>query len=203
VIRLERNGQRTILASQFEGKPLNRPNDLVYKSDGALYFTDPTDGPSESATDSKGENPVNHVFLLKKGKLQLLDSEGILHPNGLAFTPDERHLYVIDSRTQKTISLFDVQPDDTIANGRIFIDMRSVKAPGGPDGMKVDVEGNVYAPGPGGLWIMSPEGKHVGTVPTPEIFANLAFGDADGKSLYLAGHTTLYRIRVKIAGVRP
>ena len=195
VVRLENDGRRTVLVRQFEGKALNRPNDLVYKSDGSLYFTDPTDGSDEAA--------VNHVFRLKGGKLQLLSAKNVVHPNGLAFTPDEKHLYIVDSRDTKTLFRFDVQPDGSIANGRAFIDMRSEKAQGGPDGMKVDQKGNVYAPGPSGLWIISPEGKHLGTVPTPEIFANLAFGDADGKSLYLAGHTTIYRIRVKVPGIRP
>ena len=194
VVRLEKDGRHTVLASQYDGKPLNRPNDLVYRSDGSLYFTDPASGPEEDA--------INHVFLLKDGKLQLL-SHNLLYPNGLALSPDEKHLYLVDSRETKTIMMFDVHLDGTISNGRVFIDMRSDKAPGGPDGMKVDQKGNVYSPGPGGLWIMSPKGNHLGTVLIPERALNLAFGDADGKTLYLTAQTSLYRIRLKIPGIRP
>jgi gluconolactonase len=192
VVRLEVDGRRTVLASRFEGKPLNRPNDLVYRSDGSLYFTDPTD---ESPDGSR-------VFRLHDGKLQLLP-QNLLHPNGLAFSPDEKHLYLVDSRNIRTIYRFDVHPDGAIANGRVFFDMRSASAPGGPDGMKVDQNGNVYAPGPGGVWIISPDGKHLGTVLIPERVANLAFGDSNGKTLYLTARTSVYRIRLKIPGIRP
>ncbi len=192
VMRLEKDGRRTVLASQYAGKPLNRPNDLVYRSDGSLYFTDPTDGSPEG----------NQVFLLQDGKLRLLP-QNLLHPNGLAFSPDEKHLYLVDSRETKTIYRFEVHPDGSIANGQVFLDMRFDKATGGPDGIKVDQKGNVYAPGPGGLWIMSPAGKHLGTVLIPERAANLAFGDSDGKTLYLTAQTSVYRIRLQIPGIRP
>jgi len=169
---------------------LNRPNDLVYKSDGSLYFTDPTD---ESGGD---------VFVLKDGNLRRL-SQNLPHPNGLAFSPDEKYLYVVDSRESRKVHRFDVRPDGTIANGRVFFDMSSEAAPNGPDGMKVDQEGNVYAPGPGGVWIISPDGRHLGSVLVPERVANLAFGDADGKTLYATGRTGVYRVRLKIPGIRP
>ena len=199
VVRLEADGRRTVLASQFEGKRLNSPNDLVYKSDGSLYFTDPPAGLRDGDKDPKKEVPFNGVYLLKDGRLQLLTKDMTL-PNGLAFTPDEKYLYVNDS-VKKTIMRFEVQSDDTITNGQLFIDMTSDKAPGGPDGMKVDQKGNVYCTGPGGFWIMSPDGKHLGTVLTSQLPANLAFGDADGKSLYLTARTGLYRIRLKIPGI--
>ncbi len=201
VVRLETDGRRTVLASQFEGKRLNSPNDLVYKSDGSLYFTDPPAGLRDGDKDQKKELPFNGVYMLKGGKVQLLTKDMTL-PNGLAFTPDEKYLYVNDS-VKKTIMRFEVQSDDTMANGQLFIDMTSDKAPGGPDGMKVDQKGNVYCTGPGGFWIMSPDGKHLGTVLTSELPANLAFGDADGKSLYLTARTGLYRIRLKIPGIPP
>jgi gluconolactonase len=200
VVRLEEDGRRTVLASQYEGKRLNSPNDLVYKSDGSLYFTDPAAGLRNGNDDPKKELPFTGVYLLKDGKLQLLTKD--FRPNGLAFTPDEKHLYLINS-DKKSILRYDVQPDDTITNAQAFIDMSLDKAPGGPDGMKVDQKGNVYCTGPGGFWIMSAEGKHLATVLTPEVVANLAFGGADGKTLFLMGRTSLYQIHLKVAGILP
>jgi gluconolactonase len=182
-VRLEKDHRRTVLASQFEGKPFVQPNDLVYKSDGSLYMTD-----------------VGAVYLLKDTKLQLLIKD-IQYPNGLAFSPNEKTFYVND--TKSLIIRYDVQPDDTVAHGQVFIDMSSDKSPGIPDGMKVDQKGNVYCSGPGGIWIISPEGTHLGTVLTPEEVTNLAFGDADGKTLYVTARHGLYRIRFKVPGIRP
>jgi gluconolactonase len=201
IVRVEPDGRRTVLASQFEGKRLNSPNDLVFKSDGSLYFTDPPAGLRDGDKDSKKELPFNGVFLLKNGKLQLLLKDMAL-PNGLAFTPDEKFLYVNDS-VKKTIMRYEVLPDDTLGNGQLFIDMNPDKGPGVPDGMKVDQKGNVYCTGPGGVWILSPEGAHIGTILTTELPANLAFGDSDNKTLYLAARTGLYRIRLKIPGMSP
>ena len=202
VVRIEKDGKRTVLADRFEGKRLNSPNDLVYKSDGALYFTDPPAGLPKGDDDPKKEIPFDGVFLLKDGKLQVLD-KSFLRPNGLAFAPGEKIFYVNDS-FKKTIMRFDVRPDDTLANGQVFIDMNGDDAPGVPDGMKVDTKGNVYCTGPGGVWIISPEGKHLATIKTPERITNLAFGNADGKMLYLTGRTgELFGINLKVAGIRP
>lgn len=201
VVRIEKDGKRTVLADRFEGKRLNSPNDLVFRSDGALFFTDPSAGLRKRDDDPKKELPFNGVYLLKEGKLQLLDKT-FSTPNGIAFAPGEKTLYVNDT-TRKLIMRYDVRPDDTITSGKVFIDMTEDKAPGVPDGMKVDQKGNVYCTGPGGFWIMSPDGKHLGTVKTPELPANLAFGDADAKTLYLTARTGLYRIHLKIAGIRP
>jgi gluconolactonase len=201
IVRIDKNGQRTVLADRYDGKRLNSPNDLVYKADGALYFTDPPYGLRKGDDDPKKELPFNGVYLLKEGKLQLLD-RSFTRPNGLAFSPGEKYFYVNDT-TRKLIMRYEVQVNDTVANGQVFIDMNSDNAPGVPDGMKVDQKGNVYCTGPGGFWIMSSEGKHLGTVKAPELPANLAFGDADGKTLYLTARTALYRIRLKIAGIRP
>jgi gluconolactonase len=201
VVRIEKDGKRTVLADRFEGKRLNSPNDLVFKSDGALYFTDPSAGLRKRDDDPKKELPFNGVYLLKDGKLQLLEKT-FATPNGIALAPGEKYLYVNDT-TRKLIMRYELRPDDTIGTGKVFIDMSADTAAGVPDGMKVDQKGNVYCTGPGGFWIMSPEGKHLGTVKTPELPANLAWGDADAKALYLTARTGLYRIRLKVAGIRP
>ena len=201
IVRVEKDGKRTVLADRYEGKRLNSTNDLVYKSDGTLYFTDPPSALREGDKDSRKELPFNGVFMLKNGNLRLLIND-MSNPNGLAFSPDEKVFYV-DDTTRKLVRRYDVLPDDTIANGRIFADTSVDTAPGNPDGMKVDEKGNVYCSGPGGIWILSPDGKHLGNILTPEVVGNLAFGDADGKTLYITARKSIYRIRVKIAGIRP
>lgn len=201
VVRLENDGRRTVLADRYEGKRLNSPNDLVYKSDGALYFTDPPAGLREGGKDPKKELPFNGVYLLAKQKLQLLVKEMPL-PNGLAFSPDEKYIYISDT-VNKSIMRYEVRADDTIADGQLFADMTLDNAPGHLDGIKIDKKGNVYCTAPGGFWIISSAGKHLGTVKTPVEISNLAFGDADGKMLYITARTSLYRIQLKIPGIRP
>jgi gluconolactonase len=201
LVRLEKDGKRTVLADKYEGKRLNSPNDLVYKSDGSLYFTDPPFGLPKLDQDSQKQLPFNGVYRWSNGKLQLL-SKDLKAPNGIAFSPDEKYLYVDDS-VAKTYWRFDVQPDGSITNGKVFFDMSSSKDEGVPDGMKIDQRGNIYGVGPGGVWILSPEGKHLGTIKAAEDPANLAWGDADGKTLYLTARTGLYRVRLNIAGIRP
>jgi gluconolactonase len=201
IMRLEKDGKRTVLADRFEGKRLNSPNDLVYKSDGSLYFSDPPFGLRKGPEDPKKELPFAGVFLLSKGKLQVVNKD-FQAPNGLAFSPDEKYLYINDSAS-KTYWRFDVQPDGTLANKKLLIDMSSAKEDGVPDGMKVDQKGNIYGAGPGGIWVFTPEGKHLGTIHPPENPANLAWGDADGKTLYFTAVTGLYRLRLNVAGIRP
>jgi len=201
VMRLEKNGKRTVLADRYEGKRLNSPNDLVYKSDGSLYFTDPPYGLRKLADDPKKELPFSGVYLLAKGKLQVVNKD-FQAPNGLAFSPDEKYLYIDDSAS-KTYWRFDVQPDGTLANKKLLIDMSSSKEAGVPDGIKIDQKGNIYGAGPGGIWVLTPEGKHLGTIRPPENPANLAWGDADAKTLYFTAVTGLYRLRVNIPGIRP
>jgi gluconolactonase len=201
VVRLEKNGKRTVLASRYEGKRLNSPNDLVFKSDGSLYFTDPPSGLRDGDKNPQKELPFNGVYRLSKGKLTLL-AKDFVRPNGIAFSPDEKYLYVNDT-VRKVIERFDVQPDGGVTNRKIITDMNSDTAPGAPDGMKVDKQGNIYCTGPQGFWIMSPEGKHLATIKTKELPANLNWGDADAKMLYLTARTGLYRIHLNIAGVRP
>ena len=201
ISRLEKNGKRTVLASHYEGKRLNSPNDLVFKSDGSLYFTDPTAGLRQQDKDPARELPFAGVYRLVKGKVVLL-SRDFTRPNGIAFSPDEKYLYVNDT-AKKIIMRFDVQPDGGVTNGQVITDMNSDTTPGAPDGMKVDQKGNIYCTGPGGFWIMSPDGKHIATVKTKELPANLNWGDEDARTLYLTARTSLYRIRLNIAGVRP
>lgn len=201
LVRLEKDGTRTILADRYDGKRLNSPNDVVVKSNGSIYFTDPPFGLRGVMNSPLKELPFQGVFLLKDGKVHLLDKDpqgGF--PNGIAFSPDEKYLYVTGGQR---ITRYEVQPDDTVANGRVFVDMTADKAPGGTDGMKVDRKGNVYATGPGGIWIISPEGKPLGKILMPEAPANLAFGDADSKSLYVTARQSLYRIRLNTPGIQP
>ena len=201
VVRVEADGRRTVLASHFDGKRLNSTNDLVFKRNGSLYFTDPPSGLRRRNDDPKKELPFNGVYLLRDGKLQLL-AKDLANPNGIALSPDEKILYVNSSADRK-IYRFDVRPDDTVANGRLIVDMGTEKTPGAPDGMKVDERGHLYSTGAGGIWVMTPEGKHLGTLVFPEQPANLAFGDADGRTLYVTARSSVYRIRMKIPGVRP
>ena len=203
VTRLEKNGSLTILADRYEGKRLNSPNDLVYKSDGSLYFTDPPFGLPKAFDDPRKETPFSGVYRWSNGHLQLLTTD-MTGPNGLAFSPDEKYLYVGNwDEKKKIVMRYDVKPDGTLAHGRVFFDMTSAPGEDAIDGLKVDRQGNVYVSGPGGLWILSPTGKHLGTIVGPEHPHNFAWGDADGKTLYLTAQTGLYRIRLSIPGTRP
>lgn len=201
VVRLEADGKRSVLASEYEGKRLNSGNDLVYRRDGALYFTDPPSGLRGSDEDPDKQMDYNGVFLLKDGKLHLLTKD-IFHPNGIAFSHDEKILYVNDNRTRQ-ITAFTVQADGTIHSPRIFVDMTNDSAEGNPDGMKVDLVGNMFAAGAGGVWVVNPQGKLLGKIVLPERASNMAFGDADGKTLYITARTSIYRIRLLQAGPLP
>ncbi|HET9270502.1 MAG TPA: SMP-30/gluconolactonase/LRE family protein [Vicinamibacterales bacterium] len=203
VIRIEKTGAVTVLADRYEGKRLNSPNDLVYRSDGALFFTDPPFGLPKAYDDRRKELPFSGVFSLKDGQLRLVakDLEG---PNGIAFSPDERYLYVANwDPKKKVVMRYPVNADATLGTGELFFDMTSAPGEDALDGVKVDVRGNLYVSGPGGLWILSPEGRHLGTIVGPEHPHNLAWGDDDGRTLYLTAQTGLYRIRLNIPGVRP
>jgi gluconolactonase len=201
IMRREPDGIIAVLADKYEGRHLNAPNDLAIRSDGAIYFTDIRKG--SMTTDETPPEGVAHtgVYLLKDGKLALLDGE-LDTPNGIAFSPDERTLYVNDIRPKKVYA-YDVRADGTTANRRLFIDMSPDNRPGAPDGMKIDIRGNVWDSGPGGIWVISPAGKHLGTISTPERLSNLAWGDADAMGLYTTSGTMVTHIRTKIAGMRP
>jgi len=198
--RIEKNGKRTTLADRYDGKRFGGTNDLVVKKDGAIYFTDGLGGMRKGANDPAKELDQRGVFMLKDGKVSMVVKD-MPATNGLAFSPDEKYLYV-NASFRNFIRRYEVQPDDTLTNGRMFYDMSDDKADGITDGMKVDINGNLWETGPGpAIWIISPEGKHLGTVRLPEISANLCFGDNDHKSIYVAGRTTIYKIRVKTPGV--
>lgn len=202
VTRVEPDGAITVLAERWGGRRLNSPNDLVYRSDGSLYFTDPPHGlPGEDASPAK-ELTFNGIFRLANGTLQLLDST-MARPNGLAFSPDERYLYVANADPRNKIwKRFDVAPDGSVSNGRVFLDLNG--EPGtAPDGLKVDREGNLYLTGAGGLWIVSPGGRILGRIRTTFEPSNAAWGGHDGRTLYLTGGVELYRIRLGIPGIRP
>jgi gluconolactonase len=202
VTRLERTGKITVLADRYEGRRLNSPNDLVYRSDGSLYFTDPPFGLPKAFDDPGKELPFSGVYMLKNGRLTLLTRE-LSGPNGIAFSPDERYLYVSNwDLKRKVLMRYEVNPDGTLANGKVFRDFTRDPEPVALDGIKVDQEGNVYVSAPGGVWVLSPEGKALGRIVPPEHDANFAFGDSDGKTLYLTASTGLYRIRVNIPGIR-
>jgi len=203
VIRQEKTGHITVLADRFEGKRLNSPNDLVYRSDGVLYFTDPPFGLPKFFDDPRKELVFSGVFCLKEGKLSLV-SKDLSGPNGLALSPDEKFLYVDNwDLKKKVVMRYRVQPDGALTEGKVFFDMTAEGVEDALDGLKVDREGNVYVSGPGGVWILSPEGKHLGSFTGPEHPHNFAWGDADGKTLYLTAKTGLYRIRLGIPGIRP
>jgi gluconolactonase len=203
VTRLEKNGVLTVLADRYEGKRLNSPNDLVYKSDGALYFTDPPFGLPRFQEDPRKELPYTGVFRYAAGRLRLLTTD-LTGPNGIAFSPDERHLYVTNwDLKKKVVMRYEVTRDGGLANGWVFFDMTSAPGDEALDGLKVDQRGNLYVSGPGGLWILSPEAKHLGTIRTPELPANFAWGDEDGRTLYMTARTSLYRVRLGIPGIRP
>ena len=202
VIRVEPRGNITVLADRYEGKRLNSPNDLVYRSDGALYFTDPPFGLPNVFDDPRKELPFSGVYCVKDGQVKLVNTD-LDAPNGLAFSPDEQFLYVNNWNDKKKIILrYDVKPDCTLTNSRLFFDMTNAPGSDALDGLKVDQKGNVYSTGPGGLWIISPEGKQLGLIKGPEDPHNMAWGDDDGKTLYITALTGLYRIRMNIAGVR-
>jgi len=203
VTRLEKDGSRTVIADKYEGKRLNSPNDAVMKSDGWLYFTDPPYGLVKQDEDPKKELKFNGIYRVKDKKIELLYKE-MTRPNGLAFSPDEKYLYVANSDPARKVWMrFEVTAKGGLANPQVFFDATSSTEEGLPDGMKVDEKGNLYCTGPGGVWIFSPAGKHLGTIKPPEVPANCAWGDADGKTLYMTARTGLYRIKLGIAGIRP
>jgi gluconolactonase len=196
ITRTEPDGTVITLFDRQNGKRFNSPNDVVVRSDGSLYFTDPNFGDPWQQ-----ERPYQGVFRVSPDGQVMLLADDFAEPNGLAFSPDEKTLYV-DDTLRSQIRAFDVRPDGTLANGRLFAPLTS-RGSWGADGMKVDVEGNVYCTGPGAIEVFDPLGKPLGRIICPEYADNLGWGDADGKGLFVTAQRSLYHIRLNIQGVRP
>jgi gluconolactonase len=200
----ETNYTKTTLADRYHGRRLNTPNDLVFRSNGDLFFTDPPYGLAGLNDDPAKELPFNGVYrLTADGTLSLVTRE-LTFPNGVALSPDERTLYVAVSDPERAVWMaYDLAPDGTVSRGRVFFDATSLAKqgkPGLPDGMKVDRAGNLFATGPGGILILSPQGKHLGTIATGQPTANCAFGD-DGSTLYITANHQLLRVRLATKGL--
>lgn len=197
--RREHDGTISAIAEQWDGKRLNRPNDVVCHSDGSIYFTNPGGRVPENEREIDFSG-VHRIAPDGTVTAVVTDTE---YPNGLAFSPDESILYVTNTREAMYIAAYDVQPDGSVANGRIFADMSSDEPDGVPDGMKVDSAGNVYSTGPGGCWVFDPSGNHLGIIRLPEIPANCAWGGEDNRTMFFAARTSVYAMRMKIPGISP
>jgi len=199
IIRIDANDHYTVLADRFEGKRFNSPNDVVIGPDGAIYFTDPT---LDLPQGEKQEIPFQGVYRLnEKGEVRLLTKE-LTQPNGLAFSPDGKKLYVDDSK-ERNIRVYDFHPDGSLGEGRIFGNEAGPPHSGVPDGMKLDKNGNLYVTGPEGIWVWDAEGHHLGIIAMPERPANLAWGDPDYGTLYITATKSVYKLRTKVRGDVP
>ena len=190
------SGTPQTLIDRFDGKRLNSPNDVIVRSDGVVFFTDPPYGidPADQ------EQPVNGVYAVHPDGTVIRIADDFIRPNGLALSPDERTLYIDDSR-RRHVRAFDLATDGTLTNCRILCDLDHPQ-PGSPDGMKVDEAGHIYVAGATGIWVFEPDGRCLGVIAVPELPANCTFGDADRKTLYITARTSIYRIRTTTAGVR-
>lgn len=197
IVRVDKDGTRVPLATGFNGHRFNHTNSMAVKSDGTIYFTDSGAGvhvPHPPSADVKDALPLS-VYMIKDGEVRLAIPD---HGHGLAFSPDERFLYV---GVGNAIMRFEVQPDDSLSHARLFIDMSGSGVHGGPNQLAVDSEGNMYSGGPGGLWIITASGRHVGTLPLPAIASGLTFGGRDLKTLYILGSRNLFQMRVYVPGM--
>jgi gluconolactonase len=202
VIRVNPHGDITVLADRYEGKRLNSPNDLVYRSDGTVFFTDPPFGLPGVFDDPDKEVSFSGVFRARDGQVALVTDE-LEGPNGLAFSPDERYLYVGNwDPERKVVMRYEIDEAGDATSGTVLFDMTNAPGEDAIDGLKVDREGNLYVCGPGGIWVLSAAGEHLGTIGLPEAPHNLAWGD-DGKTLYVTALTSVYRLRLGVEGIRP
>jgi gluconolactonase len=202
IVRVTKDLKMEPVVEKFEGKRLNSPNDLVFRSDGSLYFTDPPFGLLKQDDDPAKELKVNGVYRYANGKTQLLVRD-LSRPNGIGFSPDEKDLYVANCDAKRALWMkYEVAADGSVSNGRVFADLTGEKGSGCPDGLKLDSRGNLFATGPGGLWVFSPDGNRLGTFKLPETPSNANWGD-DGKTLYITAETSVYRVKMAVAGAKP
>ena len=202
VVRIDRQRRVTPVVDRFDGRRFNSPNDVVFHSSGRMYFSDPPYGLPRQDEDPAKELPWNGVFMLAEGALTPVVTNHT-RPNGLGFSPDERTFYLANSDPGHRYWMrYDVAADGTLRDGTVFADVSSAPEPGVPDGLKIDSLGNIYATGPGGIWVFHPGGRHLGTIVLPELPANLAWGDADWRTLYITAETSLYRVRMLVPGQR-
>ncbi|MBM4264287.1 MAG: SMP-30/gluconolactonase/LRE family protein [Deltaproteobacteria bacterium] len=202
IARLEKNGTKTTLVDRFEGKRINSPNDVVFKSNGDLYFTDPPFGLPKAFDDPRKETPFQGVYRYSKGGKLTLLAKDIKAPNGIAFSPDEKRIYISNSDAATAgWMVYDVKADGTIGNGRVLFNGTGLigKKPGAPDGMKVDREGNIFGAGPGGIYVFSPDGKHLGSIETGVPTGNVSWGE-DGSSLFITSNTNVFRLKLATKG---
>ena len=199
IVRISKDMKITTVVDRYAGKRFNSPNDVVYRSDGAFYFTDPPYGLPKGDDDPAKELKFNAVFRVANGKPQPVIKD-LTRPNGIAFSPDQKTLYIGNTDEKNKVWMaYDVADNGTVSNGRVFYDANSEKEEGLPDGLKIDEKGNMWASGPGGIWVISPAGKHLGTIKMEQVPANCNWGD-DWKSLYITARTGLYRIKLSVAG---
>ena len=197
VTRIHDDGRVEVVADRFDGKRLNRPNDVACGSDGSIYFTDPAGGRVPPA---EREIPFSGIYRVSHGGDVTLVAE-CESPNGLAFSADERVLYVANSRQVAYIHALEVDADGTLIRRRIFADMSSDDASKAPDGVRVDVEGRVYCAGAGGIWVFTRDGARLGIIPTPEAPANLTFGGDDLRTLFVTARSSVYAFRTAVPGI--
>jgi len=204
ISRVEKNGHKITLVDRYEGKRINSPNDVVFKSNGDLYFTDPPFGLPKSFDDPRKELPFQGVYRFsKRGRLTLLTKD-IKAPNGIAFSPDETKLYVSNADAGNAVwMVYDVLQEGNIANGKVFFNATAwtKSKPGAPDGMKVDKDGNVFTAGPGGVHVIAPDGTHLGSVEIGAPTGNVAWGE-DGATLFITSGRTVYRLKLTTRGAR-
>jgi gluconolactonase len=199
IVRIGADKQTTVVVDRYDGKRFNSPNDLAFGPGRAIYFTDPPYGLVGQDEDPAKELEVNGVYRFANGQVTLLISD-LGRPNGIAFSPDLRTMYVSNTEaTRKVVMAYDVAEDGSVSNGRVFVDATADASPGMPDGLKVDTQGNVYATAPGGVWVVTPDGRHLGTIQPPEMATNCAWGD-DGRTLYITAETGIYRIKLNATG---